>query len=279
MSDIANPAHTHPCLAHHFAYVSQTVPTPETRPQVRHLTWGINLLFKIREIIDLEAFDGLMNILARTSKHQPELTAMLTLRNCRPHNRVPRGPTTTPVAIQVPVPVQPYTFIPVQLTLPPPVPALNLIDEDTGPSEGHMPVQPGAPAPPWPPNPKLLRLHTAMHTKFSSEADLLTGEPMLRDEMAHLEVHNIADLNAKNKPDVDGLMCSMAIVHNQLINLVTEDNTIEDTIFHLSNVLNSGYINIERFLCVPSLPYSPQAPSSQTRPQWWAPSSPAALPC
>jgi hypothetical protein len=109
--------------------------------------------------------------------------------------------------------------------------------------------------------------------------------------------HNITDLNAKKKPEVDGLMCSMAIVHNQsaffpnvvfifsellahrLINLNTEDNTIEDTIFHLSNVLNSRCINIERFLCVPSLPYSPQAPSLRTRPQWWAPSSPAALPC
>jgi hypothetical protein len=30
-----------------------------------HLTWGMNLLFKIQEIIDLGAFNSLMNILAR----------------------------------------------------------------------------------------------------------------------------------------------------------------------------------------------------------------------
>jgi hypothetical protein len=90
---------------------------------------------------------------------------------------------------------------------------------------------------------------------------------------------NVADLKAKNGPEVDELVCSTMIVHNQsaffpnsvfifsellahrLTNLVAEDNTIEDTIFYLSNALNSGRINIERFLRVPSLPCSPRAPS------------------
>jgi ESCRT-I complex subunit TSG101 len=135
------------------------------------------------------------------------------------------------------------------------VPAPNLIDEDTGPGEGLAPVpQPGAPAPPRPPNPELLRLHAAVHAKLSSEvaslghalsldaerlrahqADLLAGEPALRDEMARLEAvrdvcrtaagrmrgaveaaeRNVADLKAKNEPEVDELVCSTTIVHNQ----------------------------------------------------------------
>jgi ESCRT-I complex subunit TSG101 len=119
------------------------------------------------------------------------------------------------------------------------------------------------------------------------QADLLAGEPAIRDEMARLEAvrdvcrtaagrmrgavetaeRNVADLRAKSTPEVDELVCSTTIVHNQsvsfyffffrvvehscrLINLVAEDNAIEDTIFHLSKALNSGRIDLERFLRV-----------------------------
>lgn len=37
---------------------------------------------------------------------------------------------------------------------------------------------------------------------------------------------------------------------NRLINLVAEDNAIEDTIYHLHRALNSGRIDLERFLRV-----------------------------
>lgn len=37
---------------------------------------------------------------------------------------------------------------------------------------------------------------------------------------------------------------------NRLINLVAEDNAIEDTIYHLHRALNTGRIDLERFLRV-----------------------------
>ncbi|KAF8212274.1 UEV domain-containing protein [Mycena galopus ATCC 62051] len=194
------------------------------------------------------------------------------------------------VPIQVPVPVQPhhaYTPAP-----PAPVPVPNLLDEDPSayPAAPAGPIlDTSAPAPPRPPNPELLQLHAAVHAKLSSElaslghalaldaerlrahqADLLGGEPALRDEMGRLEAvrdvcrtaaarmrgavegaeRSVAELRGKSEPEVDELVCSTTIVHNQLINLVAEDNAIEDTIFHLSKALNSGRIDIERFLRV-----------------------------
>lgn len=141
--------------------------------------------------------------------------------------------------------------------------------------------------PPRPPNPELLDLHAKVHHKLTSELDslskalaldaerlrahqndLLAGEPAIRDEMARLEavrdvcqsvadrtraaVHqaqsNITELRRKGDPEVDELVCSTSIVHNQLINLVAEDNAIEDTIYHLHRALNTGRIDLERFL-------------------------------
>lgn len=201
--------------------------------------------------------------------------------------------------------------------------------------------------PPRPPNPELLDLHAKVHHKLTSELDslskalaldaerlrahqndLLAGEPAIRDEMARLEavrdvcqnvadrtraaVHqaqsNITELRRKGDPEVDELVCSTSIVHNQyvvvvillflfpsfffssllllalavpqdtcasgaehlpcslkgkeafvphaiapcyrLINLVAEDNAIEDTIYHLHRALNTGRIDLERFLRV-----------------------------
>lgn len=132
-----------------------------------------------------------------------------------------------------------------------------------------------------------MRLHDQVHAKLSSELaslthamaldgerlrthqnDLLAGEPAIRDEMARLEAvrdvcrgvaarvgavvqeaeRNVAELKRKGDPDVDELVCSTTIVHNQLINLVAEDNAIEDTIYHLHRALNTGRIELERFL-------------------------------
>lgn len=39
---------------------------------------------------------------------------------------------------------------------------------------------------------------------------------------------------------------------SRLINLVAEDNAIEDTIYHLHRALNTGRIDLERFLRVSS---------------------------
>jgi len=100
------------------------------------------------------------------------------------------------------------------------------------------------------------------------QTDLLSGEPAIRDEMARLEAvrdvcrtvagrmrgtveqgeRNVAELKRKGDPEVDELVCSTTIVHNQLINLVAEDNAIEDTIYHLHRALNTGRVDLERFL-------------------------------
>ncbi|KAF6765172.1 UEV-domain-containing protein [Ephemerocybe angulata] len=148
-----------------------------------------------------------------------------------------------------------------------------------GPAPSHLP--------PRPPNPELLDLHRQVHHKLTSELhslskalaldaerlrahqnDLLAGEPAIRDEMARLEAvkdvctsvadrtrsavqkaeTNIAELRRKGDPEVDELVCATSIVHNQLINLVAEDNAIEDTVYHLHRGLNTGRIDLERFL-------------------------------
>ncbi|KAA1469486.1 UEV-domain-containing protein [Dentipellis sp. KUC8613] len=184
----------------------------------------------------------------------------------------PPYPIPAPVQAPAPVVVQPR----------PPVP--DLLDEDA--SLERAPPAP-APAPPRPPNPELLQLHAQVHAKLSSElaslsqvmaldaerlrahqTDLLAGEPAIRDEMARLEAvrdvcrgvatrlrgtvehaeRNVAELRRKGDPPVDELVCSTSIVHNQLVDLVADDNTIEDTIYHLHRALNAGRIDLDRFL-------------------------------
>lgn len=100
------------------------------------------------------------------------------------------------------------------------------------------------------------------------QTDLLAGEPAIRDEMARLEAvrdvcrnvadrtrrtveqaeSNVAELRRKGEPEVDELVCATSIVHDQLINLVAEDNAIEDTIYHLHRALNAGRIDLDKFL-------------------------------
>lgn len=149
----------------------------------------------------------------------------------------------------------------VQLAPQPPRPPFNpasipdLLDED--PADVQSPAQIGtglSNAPPRPPNPELLQLHAQVHLKLTSEvaslgqafvldaerlraqqADLLIGEPAIRDEMARLEAvgavcrnvasrlrqtvnqadQNITELRRKGDPEVDELVCSTSIVHNQ----------------------------------------------------------------
>ncbi|KIM65217.1 hypothetical protein SCLCIDRAFT_113098 [Scleroderma citrinum Foug A] len=158
----------------------------------------------------------------------------------------------------------------------------NLLDEELADSQ-----PPSDSAPPRPPNPELLHLHGQVHDKIRSEfaslsqglhvdaerlraqqTDLFAGEPAIRDEMARLEAvrdvcrnvssrfrstveqaeRNLSELRRKGDPEVDELVCSTSIVHNQLINLVAEDNAIEDTIYHLHRALNAGRIDLERCL-------------------------------
>ncbi|KAG6330299.1 hypothetical protein ID866_8789 [Astraeus odoratus] len=195
---------------------------------------------------------------------------------------VPPQPFTQPLHTppRPPQPWAPAVVTPMSRSPPP-----NLIDEELANSSVPQP-NPGS-APPRPPNPELLQLHARVHDKIQSEfaslsqamqmdaerlraqqTDLLAGEPAIRDEMARLEAvrdvcrnvssrfqstveqaeRNLSELRRKGDPEVDELVCSTSIVHNQLINLVAEDNAIEDTVYHLHRALNAGRIDLERFL-------------------------------
>lgn len=141
-----------------------------------------------------------------------------------------------------------------QQNLPPSSrPPPNLMDADDPVLDQAVPP---THAPPRPPNPELLHLHAQIHDKLTSEfaslsqamgldaerlrahqADLLTGEPAIRDEMARLEAvrdvcrgvserlghvvtqgeGNIVELRNKGDPPVDELLCSTTIVHNQCV--------------------------------------------------------------
>ena len=190
-----------------------------------------------------------------------------------------------------------------------PTPILDLMDADDSQLPASPSPLPQAAAPPRPPNPELVALHARLYEKFTTElasltasveqenkrlrgaqADLLKGEPAVRDEMARLEAvrdvcqtvrgqlaevvnsaeNAIANLERKGEPEVDELVCATSIVHNQyartvrwslkyltypcgtyrLINLVAEDNAIEDTIYHLHRALNAGKLDLDKFLKV-----------------------------
>lgn len=150
-----------------------------------------------------------------------------------------------------PAVVSPVAPIPSAHHIEPP----DILDaEDLSAMQGVATGVSEAPAPPRPPNPELLRLHEQVHAKLQSElaslqqamaldaerlrahqADLLAGEPAVRDEMARLEAvrdvcrtvaermrgvvdagaRNVAELRRKGDPEVDELVCSTTIVHNQ----------------------------------------------------------------
>ncbi|KAF8520226.1 UEV-domain-containing protein [Hysterangium stoloniferum] len=166
-------------------------------------------------------------------------------------------------------------------TRPPPQPGKDPL------SPPSLPIPPPSAAPPRPPNPEILRLHSTIHANLTqslnhlatslasdttrlqaAQADLLAGEPAIRDEMARLEavrdicrvvgakigetVHRaeaaLDEIRRKGDPEVDELICGTTIVYNQLIDLVAEDNAIEDTIYHLHRALNAGRIDLDKFL-------------------------------
>ena len=132
----------------------------------------------------------------------------------------------------------------------------NLLDEDDELLSFTKPDISFQPPPMRPPNPELVRLQEQVHQKLTLEfnslsqslsldgerlrahqADLLLGEPAIKDEMARLEAvrdvcrnvanrtrqaiqqadSNIAELKRKGDPEVDELVCATSIVHNQYV--------------------------------------------------------------
>jgi ESCRT-I complex subunit TSG101 len=154
---------------------------------------------------------------------------------------------------QGPPPPLPSSWPQPNVSLHPFIATPNLLDEET--ADSLPPAQQfSTAAPPRPPNPELLRLHSQVHDRIGSElaslsqvilldaerlraqqTDLLAGEPAIRDEMARLEAvrdvcnnvsgrlrntveqaeRNITELRRKGDPEVDELICSTSIVHNQ----------------------------------------------------------------
>ncbi|KAI0709109.1 UEV domain-containing protein [Earliella scabrosa] len=198
----------------------------------------------------------------------------------------PFPPVFSPAAAPIPAPAPPPPPPPPSVPAPD---LLDAEDESAAGGPSTSPPPTVLAAPPRPPNPELLRLHDQVHAKIASElaslsqamaldaerlranqTDLLAGEPAIRDEMARLEAvrdvcrgvaarlegvvaageRNVAELRRKGDPEVDEMICSTTIVYNQLINLVAEDNAIEDTIYHLHRALNTGRVDLERFLRV-----------------------------
>ncbi|KAG9079435.1 hypothetical protein FS749_008535 [Ceratobasidium sp. UAMH 11750] len=194
----------------------------------------------------------------------------------------PAPPPPPPLAAPAPTPIINVPTPPA----PPPAPRPNFLDEDETPAQA-VEAPPSPNAPPRPMNPELLHLHYNIHQKITTEltalsnalasdterlratqADLLAGEPAIRDEMARLEAvrsvcvavgdrlndavmraeANVHSLKSKGDPEVDELVCSTAIVYNQLIDLIAEDKAIEDTMYHLHRALNSGRIDLDRFI-------------------------------
>ncbi|KAI9446219.1 UEV-domain-containing protein [Lactarius indigo] len=174
-------------------------------------------------------------------------------------------PPPFPVYEHPPVPPHPPPPPPQQSTVALAPPRPNLLDEDATVED------------PQPPPPAQLRTELASVSQAmtldgerlrAQQADLLTGVPAIRDEMGRLEAvrdvcrgvatrlreavdaaeRGVAELKRKGDPPVDELVCSTSIVHNQLVDLVAEDNAIEDTIYHLHRALNAGRIDLDRFL-------------------------------
>jgi len=181
----------------------------------------------------------------------------------------PPPPNLPNIPPRIPPPVSFQGYVTSPTPKPPHIPVPNLLDEDAEPLSFTKPDISFQPPPMRPPNPELVRLQEQVHQKLTLEqADLLLGEPAIKDEMARLEAvrdvcrnvanrtkqaiqqadSNIAELKRKGDPEVDELVCATSIVHNQLINLVADDNAIEDTIYHLHRALNTGRIDLERFL-------------------------------
>ncbi|OCF41805.1 ESCRT-I complex subunit TSG101 [Kwoniella heveanensis CBS 569] len=193
--------------------------------------------------------------------------------------------TQPPVLTRSPEP-QPATAAPPTLA-PAKQPIQDLLSSPE-PTSVELPSDAAPPLPPSkPPPPSLLHLHSILlpHLQASlppllnslhstkthlleRREDLVSGEPAIRDEMARLEavrkvcdstgkklgevVHageeRVTELEGKGETSVDELVCGISIVHNQLIDLVAEDNAIEDTIYHMTRALDAERVDLDRYL-------------------------------
>jgi ESCRT-I complex subunit TSG101 len=159
-------------------------------------------------------------------------------------------------------------------------PIADLLDGDADVSREGNSIQSPMP-PPRPLNPELLSLHTQVHAKLTSEldsltqalaldaerlrahqSDLLSGEPAIHDEMARLEAvrdvcrnvayrtngvvqqveANISELRRKGDPEVDELICSTSIVHNQYVEIMSCDklnNCFPDSLTSSPTIIRS----------------------------------------
>lgn len=132
----------------------------------------------------------------------------------------------------------------------------DLLDDDADTSEPSLAssLPPTQAAPPRPPNPQLLTLHKEVHARLGAsiahtskaltedterlraiQADLLAGEPAIRDEMARLTAVRdvcrtvasrtrewvrlvegaVTEAKRRGEPEVDEFVCSTTIVYNQ----------------------------------------------------------------
>ncbi|KAF8311247.1 UEV-domain-containing protein [Clavulina sp. PMI_390] len=208
-----------------------------------------------------------------------------------PSSYAPSPPPPPPIGYPAQPQPPPPPIIPVA-SPPPPVARPVIPDLLGGDDESLVPggspnVQPEpVAAPPRPPNPHVMALHNEIHARITAQmalvtkamtedtdrlraiqADLLAGEPAIRDEMGRLGAVRdvcravadktrewvtqveaaVTETKRRGEPEVDELVCSTTIVYNQLIELVAEDNAIEDTMYHLHRALNAGRIDLDRF--------------------------------
>ncbi|WVF70517.1 hypothetical protein IAT40_005307 [Kwoniella sp. CBS 6097] len=193
-----------------------------------------------------------------------------------------------PPPVSTPAHQQPQSAAAKQNTLAPVKQPIQDLLSSPEPTSIELPSDAPPPVPPSkPPPPSLLHLHsillphlqaslppliTSLHSTkthlLERREDLVSGEPAIRDEMARLEavrkvcdstgrklgdvVHageeRIAELEGKGETSVDELVCGISIVHNQLIDLVAEDNAIEDTIYHMTRALDAERVDLDRYL-------------------------------
>ncbi|OCF55393.1 ESCRT-I complex subunit TSG101 [Kwoniella mangroviensis CBS 10435] len=189
----------------------------------------------------------------------------------------PHQPTRPPPAQSLVPPRQPIPDL-----LGSPEPSSLSLPATTDDSSIPPPLPPSKPPPP-----SLQHLHSILlphlqaslpplvHSLQSTQQhllerkeDLSSGEPAIKDEMARLEAvkkvcdstgrklaevvqkgeDRVNELEGKGEIGVDELVCGISIVHNQLIDLVAEDNAIEDTIYHMTRALDAERVDLDRYL-------------------------------
>ncbi|KAK4689715.1 hypothetical protein P7C73_g386, partial [Tremellales sp. Uapishka_1] len=192
-----------------------------------------------------------------TQQRQPIVQANLAQQAVR---QQPEDLLSSPTPSFSPLPTNPLAPPPLPSSKPPPPSLLHLHSILLPHIQSSLP-------------PLLHHLHTTRAHLLERREDLISGEPAIRDEMARLEAvknvcdnvgskmgdlvtateERVRDLEARGEVGVDEVVCGISIVHNQLVDLVAEDNAIEDTIYHLTRALDSERIDLDRFLKVRQL--------------------------